>query len=228
MIRLHCIVEGKTEKNFVENVLKSYFYDQNINILPQIIITSWRKGIKYRGGGLKYNRVKKEISNLLKDDPKAYLTTMIDFYALSKDFPGWATAQKMPDIYQKVDCLEDAFKQDIEKSFRKNDTCKFIPYIQLHEFEALLFTNPKKISECMSLYNQSVSIDQLLKDIVEKFKTPEHINQDNSPSKRLKQIDPQYDKVFAGPLIAEEIGIEHIKSKCEHFKKWIEQIEQIK
>lgn len=59
-------------------------------------------------------------------------TTMFDLYALPDDFPGYETAKAIGEPYVRVAALETAFAEAI------NDG-RFIPYIQLHEFEALLF-----------------------------------------------------------------------------------------
>jgi hypothetical protein len=43
-------------------------------------------------------------------------------------------------LFSKVEFLEQALKLDINEN-------NFIPYIMLHEFEALLFTDPEKFSD---------------------------------------------------------------------------------
>ncbi len=59
-------------------------------------------------------------------------TTMFDLYALPDDFPGYEAAKAIGEPYARVAALETAFAEAINDS-------RFIPYIQLHEFEALLF-----------------------------------------------------------------------------------------
>ena len=60
---------------------------------------------------------------------------MIDLYALPKDFPGRSAQPRNPaDPTPYVETLERAFGDDVGDR-------RFVPYIQLHEFEALLFAD---------------------------------------------------------------------------------------
>ena len=220
MIRIHFLVEGQTEETFVNKILTPYFSTKEIYIDVRLVGNSRYGGKIQRGGITSYQKAKNDIQRWLTEDQSAYLTTMFDFYYLPKNFPGRVEAEERADPYNKVAYLETEMKKDINSQ-------RFIPYIQLHEFEALLFTRPDKIDECMALNNQSGSVHKL-EAILKSFKTPEHIDQETPPSKRLKHIYPTYRKVLFGPLIAEEIGIPEVKTKCKHFSQWLEQIEKIK
>jgi hypothetical protein len=46
--------------------------------------------------------------------------------------------------FQRVNCLETAFENDINHE-------KFMPYIQLFEFEGLFFSDVQAIDECVTL-----------------------------------------------------------------------------
>ena len=59
-------------------------------------------------------------------------TTMFDLYALPDDFPGYEAAKAIGEPYARVAALETAFAEAINDS-------RFIPYIQLHEFELCSF-----------------------------------------------------------------------------------------
>ena len=63
---------------------------------------------------------------------------MFDLYALPNDFPKFEEAKKCADVYRKVEVLEEAFKEDI-------GDYRFLPYIQLHEFEALILSKPEEL-----------------------------------------------------------------------------------
>lgn len=78
------------------------------------------------------------IKNTLKEqqhNKDSFVTTMIDFYAVPTDTPGLEDARRLNDPYQKVQKIE------AEMLHEESDNPHFIPYIQLHEFEALLFAN---------------------------------------------------------------------------------------
>lgn len=101
---------------------------------------------------------------------------------------------------------------------------RFIPYIQLHEFEGLLFSD-------ISVFPRNFTKEQLdfpqLERAVNDFKTPEEINNSpaTAPSERLKKAINGYDKVTDGAFLALEIGLETIRKKCILFNEWIERLE---
>ena len=116
----------------------------------------------------------------------------------------------------KIEVLLEGISKDI------NDT-RFIPYIQKHEFEALLFSSNEGFS---NWFENEWVIDEL-KTIINHYPNPEEINtgSDTAPSKRIIKIleekRQKYDKIAEGNLIAEEIGFEKIMEKCPRFKNWI-------
>lgn len=107
--------------------------------------------------------------------------------------------------------MEKAIKNDI------NDW-RFYPYIQLHEFEAVLFSSDKGF---IKYFDEDNALE--LQEIVDKYENPEDINStpDGAPSKRLLRIVPEYDKVMYGNIIALEIGITMILDRCPRFKEWV-------
>lgn len=52
--------------------------------------------------------------------------------------------------YQKVEQIEAAIEKDVLSTGTVHND-KFIPYLQLHEFEALLFANPDLMEEYINL-----------------------------------------------------------------------------
>ena len=67
---------------------------------------------------------------------------MIDLYALPDDFPGTEAFKGEQDPYRRVEGMEQALAEDI-------DDPRFMPYIQLHEFEADPAGNPGKIRDIL-------------------------------------------------------------------------------
>jgi len=223
MIRLHIIVEGETEKEFVDEVLMPELCPLGIIPDARCVETSRKGGRKYSGGGINrhYIRLKNDIMNWIKEDRNAdaRFTMMIDFYRLAPDFPGYEESRKQKTVQDQVKILETRFFEEI-------NYYRFIPYIQIHEFEALLFTEPKKFA---SIYpNRQAQIQQLI-DIRSQFSSPEEINQgfETAPSKRIKAILPEYDKKIAGSLIALEIGLKKLCDENQDFKEWIEKLKVI-
>ena len=166
-----------------------------------------------------YGKVKNDLLRLLRDPSTAMVTTLLDFYGLPRDFPGLSS---MPDAscYNKVVHLETAFKKDIGYN-------KFLPHFSLHEFEGLMFTSPKAIADVFP--GTSPRNLAKLTDIRSGFHSPEEINDGptTAPSKRIKQLFPDYQKTFHGPLVANNIGIDSIRQECPHFDRWLVTLESL-
>lgn len=161
------------------------------------------------------------MSIVLQRNAQKPFTTMCDLYALPNDFPEFEEAQKISDPYERVEQLENALFQDINDS-------RFIPYIQLHEFEALILSEPIKLEERFPNYQSEV---KKLVSLCQSFESPELINdgEQTAPSKRIIQAIPSYEgaKVSVAPLMAQKIGLENIRQKCPHFNQWIERLENL-
>ncbi len=208
MKRLFIVVEGQTEEAFIKELVSPYFMQNEIyDIRPVLIQTS--KG--HKGGFVNYEHLKNDLFRLLKSQGQdVIVTTFVDFFRCPK-LPNQNDIDKLSSNIQKVEAMEKSIYDDI------NDR-RFIPYIQLHEFEALLFSS----SNGFEMYFE----DQIAKEIqgiIDSFDNPEDINSspETAPSKRLIRIIPYYDKVIYGNIVALEIGLPTILSKCPRFRRWI-------
>lgn len=224
MKRLHITAEGQTEEAFVNQTLKRHLAQYNVYADVRCVLTSRRRYKEFRGGMTNYAKAKEDILRWLKEERNntdVAFTTMFDYYALPDDFPGYEEALGELNPYAKVALIEKALAEDI------ND-CRFIPYIQLHEFEALLFADPQKFE--IEYFDKPEGIEQLCK-IASEFENPELINQgsETAPSKRIIKIYSDYEgnKPAVGSMIAHEIGIETLKRTCTHFNEWIEKLERL-
>lgn len=209
-------VEGQTEESFVNVVLRDHL--RSFDIHPQPIINSTKRlisGEKFKGGITSFEKVEPELRSLLRASHAIAVTTMYDFYALPEDFPGMDGLSTLrPEA--KVKHLEGALGHHM------NDK-RFIPYLQMHEFEALLFSDAKPFE---IFYDASIATKIL--NIVKDFKgNPELINnhRDTSPSHRIADLIDGYDKATDGPLLAAEMPLSVIRAKCPHFNAWITTLE---
>jgi hypothetical protein len=213
---LQIIVEGKTEKGFVEKILYPYFFN-NFRI-SNIRTITLETSEGHKGGNTSYSIFRKHVIRLLSGKETMMVTSLIDFYRLPNDFPNYEKSKTIKDPVKRVEEIEKACYEDI------NDE-RFLPYIQLHEIEALLFSS---IEEFEILKPDKDQI-QSLEEIVKKFPNPELIiNQggNTAPSKRLEKIFDGYQKSLHGIWLADEIGIEKMRSKCPRFNKWVNEIIQ--
>jgi hypothetical protein len=223
MIRLNVLAEGPTEETFINQILNEHLSTFNILVTVQCVETK-RKGPK--GGMTSYSIMMGHLERWIKSDrkPDAFFTTMFDLYALPDDFPMSVEAKgKKP--YQRIDLLESAFAEDVKRQF-PNASRKFIPYIQLFEFEALLFSDPTKFVFRFSEYETNIA---RLVQVCSAFESPELINdnRETAPSKRIIKEIPayKYAKPSAGPLIAQQIGLPTMRLKCPHFDSWVTKLE---
>lgn len=223
---LNILCEGQTEDRFASKVLKEYLKGFEIVVKTTILITNKKKNV--RGGMLSYQQAKNDLELLIRQHSRKtheahFYTTMFDLYALPNDFPGFAEAMKIHDSYEKVKKLEEKFAEDISSD-------KFVPYIQLHEFEALVFCG---LEHLLIDYPDMAKQIARLKKIVEKYDgNTEEINNDpqTAPSKlMIREFEKfhHYDKHKSGVLVTDKIGIKKLKNKCLHFKEWIEKLEQL-
>jgi hypothetical protein len=210
---LYIIVEGQTEFEFVNACLAPYLQQFSIyDVRPILLQTS----PGYKGGDMKFDRFKWNLDILLKKEKDVLITSIIDFYRLDKNFPGFGDGLKILDVQERISFLEDELKNRINSP-------RFLPYIQLHEFEGLLFSDKKGIEYIPDIPTES---KKQLEKIFHDFPNPEMINEgeQTAPSKRLTNLIPKYQKTLHGPIIALEIGIPTIREKCPRFNKWISNI----
>ena len=219
MIKVNILVEGQTEETFVKDVLNPYFSSKEIYFTP-ILATTRRAGkgkTPYKGGIASFGKVEKDIKLLLPDSSASLETTMIDYYGLAgKDFPGWDTMPK-GSCYDRVGHLEKSFSEEI-------DHRKFLPYLSLHEFEAMLFAAPEYIIKWFPDVKENTL--SALEKIRNSVKSPEEIDDTTPPSKRITELMPGYEKVLYGSIIALGIGVDTIRAECKHFDEWLKEIEE--
>ena len=220
MTKVLVFVEGQTEETFVNVVLGPFLGAKSIYLIPVLARTKrTRDGRTFKGGIVSYRRqVRREILRLVGDSSAALITTMLDYYGLPQDFPG------MPNLSagsprEKVEQLEHAFRQDIGHQQR------FLPFLTLHEFEALLFAQPEQFGSAFPDRRREAA---RLAEEVSRL-PPEEINDgpDTHPAARIIRHLPNYRKPLHGPRIAKQIGLTIIREKCPHFDAWISHLETL-
>lgn len=223
-IRLHITAEGQTEEKFVKQTLSKYLgsFQISTDVRRVLVSRDKRHAKNYRGGLLDYEKAKKDIRTWLKEDQgtECRFTTMFDLYALPENFPEYHETTVLHDPYQRVKLLEQAFQEDIGDR-------RFIPYIQLHEFEALVLANPANLE--YEYFEHADAIKQLQGALKEAGGNPELINDHpkTAPSKRILALIPEYDKANVGAEIAGINRIDFLKQTCPHFSAWLARLETL-
>ncbi len=213
-----CIVcEGHTEKDFVLKTLKPHLDSEKLNVYPTMASTS----PEHYGGALSYSRLQRHITRTLKEKSAPVVTTMIDLHKLHNEFPSFDEAAAIQDLTQKLTLLCLEWRKDIVSKAQCRPE-RFIPYIQPHEFEALLFSDTTAISAHRLGWSGCTKYLETARNAVD---TPEHMNTtpEKKPSHILKKAlsVPLYDKRRHGIAVLEQIGFERIESECPHFSSWL-------
>jgi len=217
MIRVYVVVEGSTEESFINNLLAPFLWSHSIHLTPIILGPSGHKG-----GRTSYARVKKDVMKLLKQDKESYCSTMLDFYGLGPGFPGAPLAPGLPNR-EKVTRIEEAVKADIISALpRERADTRFLSYLQLHEFEALLFSDPASFASGIG----EARLASQFQSIRSQFATPEDIDDGptSAPSKRVLAVHQSYRKVVDGTLAAQAVSVRRMRDECPHFRDWVDRL----
>lgn len=209
--------EGQTEETFVRDVLAPHLKSR-LELTPVLAKTKRTKaGATFKGGISSYSQVKKEIRQLLRNSNMVLVTTMIDYYGLPNDFPGQDTLPAGTP-YERVRHLEDAFQNDIGDP-------RFLPFLVLHEFEALVFAGLHHLPSVLPGCEKQVShLTQAISGL-----SPKEINEGHTthPSARICQHLPDYQKRLHGPRVVQRTGLDTLRQKCPHFADWMHRLESV-
>ncbi len=221
MIRVHVICEGQTEEMFINEVLAEALHRKNIYLSPALI---GKPG--HKGGNFRFQRLLTDVRNRLLGDPQAYCTTFFDFYGLPEEFPGKTEASIKNAMNEKADGLLTVMTTKLQEKLGEEAMRRFIPYIQMYEFEGLLFSAPEHLAIGIS----QPSLAGQFQHIRNFFDTPEDINNspNTAPSKRILALYKGYEKPLHGSLAAIEIGLAAIRAECPRFDSWLTRIEALR
>ena len=210
MIRLYIVAEGLTEFQFVVQLLKSH------------LEAAGKGGIDVQaprlGGYRTWTRSKKFLRTLLQSpDPEVRVTTMIDLFKIAGDIPG---RSDLPDAtpLARVHQIERLIAEDVGDK-------RFFPYIQLHEFEALVLSDLAVLAEQRP--NRRGPILDLKARLDKEFESPEHVNRVRPPSYWIKDVVPEYQKPTDGINAVVGIGIPKLRERCVHFGQWLDYLESL-
>lgn len=223
MSRVLILVEGPTERAIVDQVFAPALGNKGVYLYPRVVGKPGHKG------GNKFATVRRELRALLCQEAGSTVTMLFDYYGLRDDWPGLANAKgKRPEEIPAI--LEPAIAatvaDEMGAGFNRN---RFIPYVQLHEIESLLFAGPREMAHIF----QHLELEAEFTRIVEQCGGCEMINDDpeTAPSKRIIGLFPEYKKGSSvnahAYRIAQHIGLERMRQQCPHFNDWLTKLEQL-
>ena len=218
MTRLLMLVEGQSEEIFVKQTLAPFLAERGVYTQPIVL---WTKRIQtgggFRGGVVSWGKIRNDLMRLTQDTD-AWVTTLLDFYGLPRDFPGYQEALGPGDPHRIVVSLQEKFAAEI-------DRIRFIPFLALHEFETWVFCSPDVVAE----HFNHADLATKLRKAVEKVGGPELINhgENTHPKALLKGFEVGYKETADGPTLMRKIGIPTIRSACPHFANWVGRLEAL-
>ncbi len=213
------LTEGRTEQIFIKQLLAPYMSERGAYLTPVQLDKPGQKG-----GDVRFARAKNDIARHLKQRKSTYVSLMVDYYGIGGDWPGFddIPSDARPDgiasiIYAATQAAIDAELADHRSNAR------FVPHISIHEFEALLFSEPHALAKALQVDRQH--IDKIIQECGE----PEAIDNSphSAPSKRISQLYERFKKTSTGIAIAELIGIERMRSMCPVFNSWLDRLESL-
>ncbi|MBB6463333.1 hypothetical protein HNR74_004547 [Flammeovirga kamogawensis] len=186
-----------------------YLYAQtgHAGSIEAITITTNVKKNK-KGGIGSFEKFKNEVERV-QATGNVIITTLLDFYGLPTSFPNHS------DDVQRIKEIEDGMADQIGSS-------DFIPYLQKHELEALMFSSEEVLHNAVDTKEQEEAVSAIIKA----YTNPEDINNSpqTAPSKRLDSILDPYEKTVHGDLIFDDLTMEEILSQCPRFKEWVDKL----
>lgn len=216
--RINILAEGRSEVQFIKTAMTPHFAEMKVQVTPMTVMSSRRHDAK--GGIQNYAKLRNDIERLLKSQPDAFISTMVDLFRVPGDFPGVTESRRLTDPVEQAKSIEAAIAQDVSSP-------SLVPYIQVYEFETLLYVDLDVIKPRI---RDSHAAIELLKAEVASL-APEAVNggPDTAPSKRLIKHLPAYkkNKLRVGAPAAASIGLRVLRQSCPHFDEWICRLEAL-
>lgn len=225
-VTLFVIAEGHSESGFFKPLLGAHLGSLGIDLhVPIIGRGNAKGGLKFRT----FAQVCEEIHDFLADRRRPYVTTFFDYYGLpigggrfGWDFVPSAKARGGADAIEKV------FGDGVSR-IAGPLTERFIPYIQLHELEALYFADPPLLGEVL---DNPARVNKF-SAIVESSGGCENINDspDTAPSKRIQALCPNYIKgrssAAHAPRLGSRLSLDTVRVACPRFGAWLSRLEAL-
>ena len=228
-IRLLVHVEGQTEESFVNKILAPHLYENYGYSSVSARLLGNARQRKHRGGITNWPAALRDIVRHLSQDQGCFATIMVDYYGLPMRgkgaWPGRAKASSSP-FAAKAKIVEDCISNDVcsqmGSAFKKN---RFVPYLMMHEFEALLFSDCTKFCEAIG----RPDLIGKFQNIRDQFANPEEIDDspNQAPSKRILELIEEYEKPLFGTIGVLGIGLNQIRKECPNFSEWMNKLESL-
>lgn len=213
------VVEGYTEQVFVDSILAVYLKRRSGVLLSSVVVGPPGQ----QGGDVRFARVNGNLDLLMRES-EAFVTLLVDYYGIGTDWPGYEESKKAGSHTSRARIVKDRTAERVVELYGECGAAdRFVPYVSMFEMEALLFTDPKVLSEHLGIPVAKVAA------VLQECGEPERIDDSpqGAPSKRLLRLNATFRKKVTGIAIAREIGIEAMRTACPLFGEWVTTLERL-
>lgn len=214
------IVEGLTEKIFIKDMITPYLAQKGVYLTPIVVSKPGQKG-----GDIRFARVKRDLELHLKQRHDTFVTLFVDYYGIRNDWPGIEDARRKKIPAKIAEAVNTATIEAVQSLFGQTDpNRRFIPFVAVHEFEALLFSDAGILAAELGIKTEKVEA------ILTECGEPEKINNssETAPSKRLESLSgDRFKKTSTGIAIARAVGLSKMRAACPLFDAWISTLENL-
>jgi hypothetical protein len=222
MKRLFIYVEGLTEEIFVERLLRHHLAQHGVKVERPLLAKKDLHPDGPRGGFTNWPAMEADMRDWFAANPDTAADTMrftslLDLYALPPEVPGYP-GLRAATTEAHVTAIEAAIAAQLGEA-------RFSPYLQRHEFEALLLAHPPALVTIFP--GSAAAVAQLAADIA--GIGPEEINHGAAthPAERIMRAIPDYYALKASNAfwVAAEVTLDRMRARCPRFRAWLEQWE---
>ncbi len=218
MSEILVLCEGDSEREFCNSVVAEHMRAHGVWVRGTLA----GKPNKKQGGILRWEKCRREILVLGQQRSEHHVAVLVDYYAMPLCWPGREGAPSTP-VEERGTYVESCLREDLQSELGT----QFIPCVQLHEFESLIFVDPEISARYIaggSGQSSHRTIADQLAGIRNGFQgRVERINDSpvTAPSKQIKGIVPGYDKMAWGVTAVREVGVDTLRQGCPWLDRWL-------
>ena len=149
------------------------------------------------------------------------MSTLFDLYGLPRNFPEREQLVAIRDTEHRADQVQARTAHEL------GDDPRLIPYVQRHEFEALVLAALDDLAALIDDREEIEGLGRLRAEIGRQG--PEEVDDGptSAPSKRLRRAIPGFQKTAHGLLAVESCGLRCLRAACPRFHRWIADLEKL-
>ena len=216
-------VEGVSEEFFVNRQLRPHLQRHGWSGVTPIGVATSLDTDGQRGGLTNWKAVEQDLRDLFSQykGPTYRFTTLWDYYGTPDNFPAFAKARSAPAGSDHAAIVE----MELATHFTEP---RFLPYVQMYEFEALVLAALDGLKE---LYPKQATSLEAFKSQCEATGNFETINDGPTthPAKRIDAVLPGFwnTKEDDGPIALRSVGLDLPRRWCPRFNQWVTKLEKI-